>query len=95
MGSVDAIVGAGKVVADLLRDELLAVDQLSVALNLKGADVALGDETVAFRESSERAVGGGAVRDEVVEARLEHGEVAVALQTEVRLAADVAPSRGI
>src|SRR5699024_3324377 len=63
--AVDVVAGAGGVVADLLGDELLAGDGLSVAFVGVVVGVAFGDELVAFGEAFEGTFGGGSVEDEV------------------------------
>ncbi|MDJ0378783.1 hypothetical protein [Cryobacterium sp. PH31-L1] len=62
--------------ADLLRDELLALNDFAVALDLERAHIPFGDKAVAVGESGERSFGGGAVGDPIVERWLEGGEAA-------------------
>src|SRR5690606_7225146 len=70
-GAVDVVAGAGEVVADSLRHELLGLDYLALRRGpVVLTDVALGDELVTLGEASVSAFSGLAERDEVVEGRL-------------------------
>ncbi len=51
IGSSDLVVSASEIMADLLGDELFALDGFAVALDLEGAHISFGDEAVAFGEA--------------------------------------------
>ncbi|WP_146070721.1 hypothetical protein [Cryobacterium sp. M91] len=72
MGSVDLIVGTREVVADLLGDELFALDGCAVAVDLEDVRLAFGDDDVAFGKTG-CPVRGGAVGDEIVKRLLDGG----------------------
>ena len=77
--AVHFIAGAGEVVSDARRDELLTLVPLAVTLVGVVAHPSVGDDVVALGEPLGSLLSSTAIRDEIVEGRLQLREGVVGL----------------